>query len=121
MRTVGWGDRFVDWTDIGDRADEQMRRTRLEAEIVRGALAEVVARDRARFPDVYARVDRIKAGPRPKQKFREVPLDERRIRECAWCGDFFVLESFRQRDLRREVCSIPCDHDLKKWRRRRAG
>lgn len=71
---------------------------------------------RYRMPELFARVDALKATPgwRPTQQatFRATFL---RTTECGWCGDEFVdVTKGRQR-----CCSHECSRSFRMWTTRR--
>lgn len=88
------------------------------------AFRDVDASLRREMPDVFARVDAIRAQPgwsafsgRPETGGREPPLPSwDRAEECEWCGDDFLKAS----DLKQRFCSRPCALAYQAWERGRA-
>lgn len=83
------------------------------------ALAEIAALDRLWLPEVYERVDAIKAQDdwTPFASMRQ-PRGGATLRECPWCGDDFLTPTAQSR---KRYCSVPCRAAYQRWvaRRRR--
>jgi hypothetical protein len=81
------------------------------------ALADTAAKLRQEYPEIYAKVDVILAGPRGEHG-ASIPLDESQYEwiECKWCGDNFAARA----SLKQQCCSRKCSDPYKKWRNKRA-
>lgn len=91
-------------------------------EAIGEVLAEQAADLRARYPELYARVDTILAGPRQERSYDTGSLTDeqywQRRRECAWCGDvFFAPHAFAVR----QCCDRECAAAYRSWSHRRAS
>lgn len=82
------------------------------------ALADVDTRLRREFPDVFARVDAVKARPgwHPHQQDQDSTRLPETVFECAWCGDFFMPAKACRTQT---CCSHSCRGRFQAWNRRR--
>lgn len=74
---------------------------------------------RYEHPEYFVRVDELKAQPGwvAFEHQRPFPFSTPRLRECAWCGDFFPRQGYLV------TCTPTCSREYRAWkgRRRRIG